>query len=54
MVAAERLHRGEKLAIGEAWGRLGKDWTDQYEHDHSGQVNHCRQMRGLPIPEEAA
>jgi flavin reductase (DIM6/NTAB) family NADH-FMN oxidoreductase RutF len=54
VVAAERLHRGEKLAIGEAWSRLGKAWTDQYEHDHGAQVNHCRQMRGLPIPEEAA
>jgi flavin reductase (DIM6/NTAB) family NADH-FMN oxidoreductase RutF len=54
VVAAERLHPGGKLAIGEAWGRLGKEWTDEYERNHEEQIEHCRQMRGLPSPGVAA
>ena len=48
VVAAERLHRGGKLDIGLAWGKLGKEWTDQYEIDHEPQIAHSRMMRGLP------
>jgi flavin reductase (DIM6/NTAB) family NADH-FMN oxidoreductase RutF len=48
VVAAERLNRGNKLDIGLAWGKLGKEWTDQYEIDHEPQIAHSRMMRGLP------
>ena len=54
VVAAEQLHHGGKLGIGEAWGRLGKEWTDEYERNHEEQIEHCRQMRGLPSPGVAA
>lgn len=53
VVAAERLHAGGRLDIGEAWRRLGTDWTEEYERNHEAQVDHCRMMRGLPIPERA-
>jgi flavin reductase (DIM6/NTAB) family NADH-FMN oxidoreductase RutF len=48
IVAAERLGRGSKLDIGLAWSKLGKDWTDEYEHNHEPQVAHSRELRGLP------
>jgi flavin reductase (DIM6/NTAB) family NADH-FMN oxidoreductase RutF len=51
VVAGEQLHRGPKLTVGEAWGRLGSAWTDEYEHNHEDQIDHCRTMRGLPIPD---
>ncbi|MCU4184436.1 flavin reductase family protein [Acidiferrimicrobium sp. IK] len=47
VVSAERLHRGSKLLIGEAWSALGRKWTDEYEDNHEAQINHCRVMRGL-------
>jgi flavin reductase (DIM6/NTAB) family NADH-FMN oxidoreductase RutF len=47
VVAAERLHRGDRLDIGEAWARLGSEWTGEYERNHVAQVDHCRAMRGL-------
>jgi len=50
VVAAEQLHQGGRLNIGEAWGRLGTEWTEEYERNHEEQVDHCRTMRGLPIP----
>ena len=50
MVAAERLTRGGKLDIGEAWAELGKEWTDEYERNHEEQIEHCRQM---PRPRRA-
>ena len=53
VVAAERLNAGSRLDIGEAWGRLGLAWTEEYERNHEEQVDHCRLMRGLPIPERA-
>lgn len=53
VVAAERLNAGSRLDIGEAWARLGTDWTDEYERNHEDQIDHCRLMRGLPIPERA-
>lgn len=53
VVAAEQLHKGGRLNIGEAWGRLGSDWTEEYERNHEEQVDHCRTMRGLPIPERS-
>ena len=53
VVAAERLNPGGRLDIGEAWARLGTEWTEEYERNHEDQVDHCRPMRGLPIPERA-
>jgi flavin reductase (DIM6/NTAB) family NADH-FMN oxidoreductase RutF len=53
VVAAERLNAGSRLDIGDAWGRLGTEWTEEYERNHEDQVDHCRLMRGLPIPERA-
>jgi flavin reductase (DIM6/NTAB) family NADH-FMN oxidoreductase RutF len=52
VVASERLHRGGKLDIGLAWAKLGKPWTDEYERNHEPQLNHSREMRGLPIPND--
>jgi flavin reductase (DIM6/NTAB) family NADH-FMN oxidoreductase RutF len=53
VVSAGRLNGGGRLDIGEAWTRLGAAWTAEYERNHEDQVDHCRQMRGLPIPERA-
>jgi flavin reductase (DIM6/NTAB) family NADH-FMN oxidoreductase RutF len=50
VVGAERLNAGGRLDIGEAWTRLGTEWTEEYERNHEAQVDHCRTMRGLPIP----
>ncbi len=50
VVAADRLNAGGRMSIGEAWGRLGTEWTEEYEHNHLDQIDHCRMMRGLPIP----
>jgi flavin reductase (DIM6/NTAB) family NADH-FMN oxidoreductase RutF len=47
VVAAERLHKGRKLDIGEAWGKLPHEWIEQYEANHEPQMDHCRMMRGL-------
>jgi hypothetical protein len=47
VVAAERLNKGRKLDIGEAWGTLPKEWIEQYENNHHPQLDHCRMMRGL-------
>jgi flavin reductase (DIM6/NTAB) family NADH-FMN oxidoreductase RutF len=51
VVGAERLNAGGRLDIGEAWQRLGTEWTEEYERNHVAQVDHCRLMRGLPVPE---
>jgi flavin reductase (DIM6/NTAB) family NADH-FMN oxidoreductase RutF len=48
VVASERLRPGQKLNIGTAWGRLPKDWTEQYERNHIHQTNDARRRRGLP------
>lgn len=50
VVAAERLNPGGRLTVGEAWGKLPPAWIEEYERNHHAQVDHCRQMRGLPIP----
>jgi flavin reductase (DIM6/NTAB) family NADH-FMN oxidoreductase RutF len=47
VVAAERLNKGHKLDIGEAWGKLPPTWIKQYEDNHHPQLDHCRMMRGL-------
>jgi len=48
VVGAERLHRGGRLDIGEAWTRLPKEWVERYERNHLAQVNFARRVRGLP------
>ena len=50
VVAAERLNPGGRLTVGEAWGKLPPEWIEQYDRNHHAQVDHCRTMRGLPIP----
>ena len=50
VVAAERLNKGRKLDIGEAWSKLPPEWIEQYDRNHHPQLDHCRLMRGLPIP----
>lgn len=47
VVASERLNKGRKLDIGEAWAKLPPEWIAQYEHNHHPQLAHCREMRGL-------
>jgi flavin reductase (DIM6/NTAB) family NADH-FMN oxidoreductase RutF len=51
IVAAERLRKGGKLNVGEAWAKLPPEWIATYDANHEPQLNHCREMRGLPIPE---
>jgi flavin reductase (DIM6/NTAB) family NADH-FMN oxidoreductase RutF len=51
VVAAERLRRGRRLDIAQAWPSLGAEWTDQYERGHAAQVDHSRRRRGLPDPQ---
>jgi flavin reductase (DIM6/NTAB) family NADH-FMN oxidoreductase RutF len=50
VVAAERLNPGGRLTVGEAWGTLPPAWIEAYDRNHHAQVDHCRKMRGLPIP----
>jgi flavin reductase (DIM6/NTAB) family NADH-FMN oxidoreductase RutF len=50
VVAAGRLQRGGRLTIGEAWSKLGVEWTAAYELGHEAQIAHSRAMRGLPDP----
>lgn len=45
VVAAEQLHSGRRLDIGEAWAGLGKEWTDEYERNHEAQIEHSRRLR---------
>jgi hypothetical protein len=47
VVASERLVQGERLTIGEAWGKLPPEWIEQYEHNHEPQLASARQLRGL-------
>ncbi len=54
VVAAERLNKGRKLDIGEAWSKLPPEWIEQYDRNHHPQLDHCRLMRGLTIPEVAS
>ncbi len=51
VVASERLRKGGRLNVGEAWGKLPKEWIEAYDANHVPQLNNCRMHRGLPIPE---
>jgi flavin reductase (DIM6/NTAB) family NADH-FMN oxidoreductase RutF len=47
VVGAARLHKGGRLSISEAWGRLPEAWTKAYADNHHLQVDDCRRQRGL-------
>jgi flavin reductase (DIM6/NTAB) family NADH-FMN oxidoreductase RutF len=50
VIASERLRpKGGRLHINEAWGRLPRDWIEQYEHNHAGQLEDARRRRGLSV-----
>lgn len=48
VVGAERLNKGRKLDIADAWSRLPSEWIETYEHNHVAQLEHCRRMRCMP------
>jgi flavin reductase (DIM6/NTAB) family NADH-FMN oxidoreductase RutF len=47
VVGAEHLHTGGRLDINEAWGKLPKEWLEQYETNHVPQLESARHNRGL-------
>jgi flavin reductase (DIM6/NTAB) family NADH-FMN oxidoreductase RutF len=47
VVAAERLHAGGRLTIGEAWSKLPPEWIKSYERNHVAQLEHARKCRVL-------
>ena len=47
VVGAEFLRKGGRLNIGEAWSKLPKEWLEQYEHNHVGQLEDAKRRRGL-------
>ncbi len=54
VIAAERLNKGRKLDIGEAWAKLPPEWIERYEHNHHAQLEHCRGARGLGSTQEVS
>ena len=48
VVAAESLRRGQRLSVGEAWGKLPKEWIEMFDSNHVAQVADSRRRRGLP------
>jgi flavin reductase (DIM6/NTAB) family NADH-FMN oxidoreductase RutF len=50
VIASERLRpTGGRLHINEAWSRLPRDWIEQYEHNHVGQLADAKRRRGLSV-----
>jgi flavin reductase (DIM6/NTAB) family NADH-FMN oxidoreductase RutF len=48
VVASERLRpEGGRLHINEAWGKLPRDWIEQYEHNHIPQLDDAKRRRGV-------
>jgi flavin reductase (DIM6/NTAB) family NADH-FMN oxidoreductase RutF len=47
VVGAERLRKGGRLNIGEAWSKLPPEWVAQYERNHEPQLESARRYRGL-------
>jgi flavin reductase (DIM6/NTAB) family NADH-FMN oxidoreductase RutF len=47
VVAAERFGTGDRLRIGEAWGKLPPEWIEQYDRNHHPQLESARRHRGL-------
>jgi flavin reductase (DIM6/NTAB) family NADH-FMN oxidoreductase RutF len=52
VVASERLNKGSKLNIGDAWSALPPRWVEDYERNHVAQINSARRARGLPERDE--
>jgi flavin reductase (DIM6/NTAB) family NADH-FMN oxidoreductase RutF len=48
VIASERLRpKGGRLHINEAWGKLPREWIEQYEHNHLGQLEDAKRRRGF-------
>jgi flavin reductase (DIM6/NTAB) family NADH-FMN oxidoreductase RutF len=47
VVASERFRKGGRLNIGEAWGKLPKEWIEQYDKNHEPQLESAKKYRGL-------
>ena len=48
VIASERLRpKGGRLHINEAWGKLPRDWIEQYELNHIAQLEDAKRRRGL-------
>jgi flavin reductase (DIM6/NTAB) family NADH-FMN oxidoreductase RutF len=45
VVASEVFSSGQRLRIGEAWGKLPHDWIERYEANHVPQLENARQHR---------
>ncbi|CAN5151944.1 hypothetical protein BH09ACT12_BH09ACT12_05820 [soil metagenome] len=45
VVAAEILHPGRRLQIGEAWQQLPAEWIERYEANHVPQLDNARSRR---------
>jgi flavin reductase (DIM6/NTAB) family NADH-FMN oxidoreductase RutF len=45
VVAAEVFSSGQRLRIGEAWGKLPHEWIEQYEASHEPQLQSARDLR---------
>lgn len=45
VVASEILNDGQRLRIGEAWGKLPADWIAQYDANHPPQLENARARR---------
>ncbi|MEW1931333.1 flavin reductase family protein [Rhodococcus sp. NPDC079359] len=45
VVASEILNGGQRLRIGEAWGKLPADWIAQYDANHHPQLENARARR---------
>ncbi|WP_024795225.1 flavin reductase family protein [Tomitella biformata] len=45
IVAAEVFSEGQRLRIGEAWGKLPADWVAQYDANHEPQLANARARR---------
>ncbi|WGL54084.1 flavin reductase family protein [Nocardioides sp. BP30] len=45
VAAAEVLHPGRRLQIGEAWSKLPPAWIEQYEANHGPQLANARSRR---------
>jgi flavin reductase (DIM6/NTAB) family NADH-FMN oxidoreductase RutF len=47
VVGAERLRKGGRLNIGEAWSKLPPEWIETYDRNHEPQLESARRYRGL-------
>jgi flavin reductase (DIM6/NTAB) family NADH-FMN oxidoreductase RutF len=48
VIASQRLRpKGGRLHINEAWGKLPRDWIEQYELNHIPQLEDAKRRRGL-------